>query len=211
MRITNPVEQTIIAYDQIASTYSNAWFGHPSIELLDPFIERIGQRKLILDAACGPGRDTCYFMNQEITAIGIDMSKGMIIEARSRVPNGKFVQMDIRHLAFPQNCFGGIWACAVLVHIPPSEITLVLKSFYRTLENGGILFIAFHESQNSLLPEEKVSEDGRYFVAYPEQTIRQELLNSGFISITTQRQISHRSTYGNVEIAIHWLDIWARK
>jgi trans-aconitate methyltransferase len=150
-------------------------------------------------------------MNREIPAVGIDMSKGMITEAHSHVPTGMFVQMDIRHLAFPQGCFGGIWACAVLVHIPPYEIAPTLKSFYRVLENEGILFIAIHESQNSSLPEERISEDGRYFVSYSEQTIRQELLNSGFTSITTKRQVSFHSTYGNMENAIHWLNILTRK
>jgi ubiquinone/menaquinone biosynthesis C-methylase UbiE len=211
MQIANPVQQTIEAYDRIAATYSNAWFDHPPVEMLNNFIGQVGGRKLILDAACGSGRDTNYFINQGIKAIGVDMSRGMLVEASSRVPSGEFVQMDIRHMAFPNNCFGGVWACAVLVHIPPGEICFTLRSFYRVLGVGGVLFVALHETTDSTPSIERISEDNRYFVAYSEQTIRRGLGDSGFNTVEIQRQVSYKSIYGNVKNAVRWLNILATK
>lgn len=211
MNRTNAVEQTILAYDRIASTYANAWFDRPPLELLSDFINHVERTHSILDAACGPGRDTNFFLKQGLATVGIDISAGMLAEARARVPEGVFAQMDIRHMAFPKNCFGGIWACAVFVHIPPDEIASTLRSFYTVLANKGILFVALHEAVNSESACERISEDGRYFVAYSEKQISDELFHSGFNSMTTKRQISHQSIYGKLDNAVHWLNIWAQK
>lgn len=205
------IEQTIDAYNHIATAYSDSWFNLPPTSLLDKFIYLIKKDDLVMDAACGPGRDTKYFMDHDIKALGIDMSSNMLAEATTRVPEGDFVQMDVRHLAFPKEYFGGVWACAVLVHIPPDEIKTTLRSFNRVLKKGGILFLAFHEVENSKPLNERISEDGRYFVAYSENKMKEELLYSGFSEIITQRQVSYKSTYGDVANAIHWLNIWSQK
>ena len=46
--------------------------------------------------------------------LGIDLSSGMLNEARRRVPNTIFRKMDLRSPQFPPNSIGGIWACASL-------------------------------------------------------------------------------------------------
>lgn len=203
------VNETVYVYNRIANEYSNAWFDHPPTELLDKFIEHLGKNQLVLDAACGSGRDTQYFLDKNIRSVGVDLSKGMLKEARIRVPDGNFIQMDVRHLAFAYNCFDGVWASAILVHIPPNNLTSVLKSIYKILNDRGLLFLAVHEvsTQNT---KERIDSDGRYFVAYSENTMLNALHETGFVGEIIQHNISHRSIYGNAPV-VNWLNIWARR
>jgi ubiquinone/menaquinone biosynthesis C-methylase UbiE/diadenosine tetraphosphate (Ap4A) HIT family hydrolase len=203
------VQQTIVAYNRMASAFSETWFEHPPTNLLDRFIELLPDDQMVLDAACGPGRDTRYLLSKDIATVGVDLSIGMLNEARTRVPEGTFYQMDIRHLSFPANHFSGIWACAALVHIPEHEIPLALSCFHRVLKPGGVLFLALHESDPSM-EKERIAPDGRYFTDYSEAEMRQWLKQVGLNIEEIQRQVSHRGTHSEA-ITVHWLNLWARK
>ena len=41
------------------------------------------------------------------------------------------------------NEFGGIWACASLLHIPSYELVAVLENCYNALKEGSIMYCSF--------------------------------------------------------------------
>ncbi|WP_066415432.1 class I SAM-dependent methyltransferase [Halorubrum aethiopicum] len=96
----------------------------------------------ILDAGCGPGRDTEYFHTNGYDPIGIDISRPMIERARRTRP-GIYQQMDIRHLAFDTDRFDGVWCPASIYFLPPVEMEAALREFRRVLTQGGVLHVGF--------------------------------------------------------------------
>jgi len=137
-------DPTIATYDRIASTFAERTFDTISPELAErraafarAIVERAPPNRFrILDAGCGPGRDSKWFHEQGFQVIGVDLSEGMLAEARRRVPGVDFQRADLRHLDFPPSSFDGIWCCAALLHLSRSEVPDVLASFRRLLGHG---------------------------------------------------------------------------
>jgi SAM-dependent methyltransferase len=95
----DPLRGTIEEYDKIAKAYADTWFGSHSIDqFLSIFLKQIDVNRPILDAGCGPGREVQYFSSRNLDCVGIDLSAGLINEARNRVPGGVFRLMDIATL-----------------------------------------------------------------------------------------------------------------
>src|ERR1700731_764955 len=95
------VRRTIKAYDEIAATYAATWFDDPVMEpLLGRFYRLLEVPRTVLDAGCGPGRDVLALNNRGCDVVGIDLSLGMVAQARNRVRDQVFRGMDMRSLRF---------------------------------------------------------------------------------------------------------------
>ncbi|HUX87832.1 MAG TPA: bifunctional class I SAM-dependent methyltransferase/NUDIX hydrolase [Chloroflexota bacterium] len=150
-------DPTIATYDRIAPAFADCTYGIS----LDPAREMFGQRiRLnaraerfrILDAGCGPGRDCKWFFERGFQVCGIDLSAGMLAEARRRVPNVEFHIADLRQLDFPDGHFDGIWCCASLLHLPLDDWPGVLASFNQLLGHG-YLYLAVKQGEGEEVVE----------------------------------------------------------
>jgi SAM-dependent methyltransferase len=135
------VSDTIRTYDRIAPAYAERNFNLAFDVEREEFARAIignapAERFRILDAGCGPGRDSKWFHERGFQVIGVDLSQGMLAEARRRVPAVDFRQADLRGLDFPDGYFDGIWCCASLLHLPRADVPAVLASFNRLLGHG---------------------------------------------------------------------------
>jgi ubiquinone/menaquinone biosynthesis C-methylase UbiE len=196
----------------MASYYTQTWFDSPMIAALNRFIKLLpNNNNRVLDVACGSGRDSSYLAKEGLEIVGIDLSTGMINEARARVPKVDFHVMDMRDLQFRANYFGGIWACAALVHIPPQEIPRVLQSFHHVMSDQAALFIAVQEKMPEIGRNNPIiAEDGRYFAFFSEVEMVDWLKGAEFELIDIQRQFTTQNTY-HLPITVNWLHLWARK
>jgi ubiquinone/menaquinone biosynthesis C-methylase UbiE len=133
---------TISTYDRTAHKYAERhWdFRRWSRQYKD-FMALMKGRK-ILDAGCGPGRDSKYFLSKGYAVLGTDKSKGMIEEAKIRVPEGRFRKADLLRLKLKRHSFDGIWCCASLLHIKKTAAPRIISSFQRILKSGGVLFMS---------------------------------------------------------------------
>lgn len=101
----------------------------------------------ILDAGCGPGRDSLIFAQQGFTVQAIDLSDAMLAEARQRTqgrPGAEritFTRMDMRHLALLDASCAGTWVSASFLHIPKKESRAVLAELVRVLAPDGPLMM----------------------------------------------------------------------
>jgi SAM-dependent methyltransferase len=86
-------------YDKLAKFYDQIMGDNVAItnEIKNIISERKLDPKEIIDLACGTGTTLSVFPNY-INKMGIDNSKKMIEEARSKVPNGHFIIQDIREI-----------------------------------------------------------------------------------------------------------------
>ncbi len=139
--IDGSVDETIQTYDRIAVQFAERNFAAPLDAERDSFARAVvGNAPVelfrILDAGCGPGRDSKWFNERGFQTIGVDGSAGMLAEARRRVPGVDFRQADLRSLTFPDGFFDGIWCCASLLHLRRTDVPGVLTSFNRLLGHG---------------------------------------------------------------------------
>jgi len=123
----------------------------------------------ILDAGCGPGRDSKAFRDLGFDVYAMDASEAMVEHCRTiiddRVTLASFQEYTT------ELKFDGIWACASLLHLEPEELKSVITKFAGFLKPGGVFFMSFKYGTEDYV------KDGRYFNCQTEESIA-ELLNS---------------------------------
>jgi uncharacterized protein len=144
-------ERVRASYDAVATTYAD----HLVDELLDgqPFetwlLDRVAAHAAggpVVEAGCGPGHVTAYLADAGVDATGIDMSPGMVAEARRRFPDGSYEVGDLRRLMRPTTAAG--WSAVLgwysLIHLAASELPDAVSALSRPLAPGGWLVLALH-------------------------------------------------------------------
>lgn len=139
------------SYDRVAGEYAARIFDELKAkpldrELLDRLAERVrrqGHGK-VCDLGCGPGQVARYLHERGVPVVGVDLSEGMLAEARRLNPGIEFVQGDMRALAVPDGVWAGIAAFYSLIHIPRDQMVATLGELRRVLRPGGWLLLSFH-------------------------------------------------------------------
>ena len=85
-------------YNRIADEYARRIYGeldHKPFdqEMLQDFAEKVRGSGLVCDLGCGPGHVARYLHNLEINVLGIDLSEGMIEQARKLNPDIEFLRV----------------------------------------------------------------------------------------------------------------------
>ena len=93
----------------------------------------------ILDLGCGPGRDLKTFTELGHTAIGLDGAPHFVAMAREH-SGCEVWQQNLLALDLPAARFDGVFANAVLFHVPSANLPSVLRALHATLKPGGVLF-----------------------------------------------------------------------
>jgi SAM-dependent methyltransferase len=199
------VMRTIRSYDECAKKYCKFHFNESFENRLKTFIRYLPKETRVLDVGCGCGRDTKYLIDHGVDTIGIDLSKKVIEEARSYVPNATFLKMDMRNLNFESSKFGGILAMASILHTPRSQVPELFADFRRILRDNGILFVnvMVGSGEKIIIKSAAVEEMGpRFFTFYTCDELCDLLIQSNF-------SVEHHfvDKYLNAD----WLNIYARK
>lgn len=173
--------KTIAVYDTFAQDYARKIADYAPLPEREKFLQLVRKGNKILDAGCGPGRDSHYFSSQGLRVVGVDLSTKLLEIARKIAPQVEFFKQDLRHLNFPPESFTGIWACASLLHLQRVEILPVLKGFYELLSSNGILFIMVKSGKGEADVKEKLSNNlSRHFTYYEIEELKQLILKAQF-------------------------------
>ena len=137
------------SYDRVAADYTariaDELAGKPlDRALLQAFAEQVGALGPICDLGCGPGHVAAFLAAAGIAVEGMDLSSGMIEQARQRYPTLAFRQGDMRSLAMPDATFGGLTAFYSIIHLAPSELVPTFQEWWRVLRPAGRVLVAFH-------------------------------------------------------------------
>ena len=131
----------------------------------------------LLDLGCGPGRDLKTFADLGHTAIGLE---GLAqFAAMAREHSGCTVwQQNLLAMDLPAQHFDGVFANAVLFHVPARELPRVLRELHATLKPGGVLF-----SSNPRGDGQEGWNGGRYGVFHDLAAWRAFMLAAGFAEL----------------------------
>ena len=140
---------TRATYDRVAAEYAARIAGELAGKpleraLLACFAEQVDGMGMVADMGCGPGHVAVYLDTLSVPMIGIDLSPEMVTVAQQRAPNIAFEQGSMLALVTPDAAWGGIVAFYSIIHLPPEARPQALAEFYRALQPGGLLFLAFH-------------------------------------------------------------------
>lgn len=187
----DPYQRTRRTYDEVAGEYAGR-AGTPWPELneqVSAFMVRLPERPRVLDAGCGPGRDTRLLRGRGARVLGLDISFGMI---RSQSLPGA-VLGDMRALPVRTNAMDGVWCHAALLHIPRADVPGVLAEFARVTHPGGALHLAVSEGDGEGWDSERYGEGRpRWYVHHREGVLRDLLAAAGWHVVDVSRLRHHR-------------------
>jgi ubiquinone/menaquinone biosynthesis C-methylase UbiE len=200
-------------YDQIAAKYTRHIFDelrHKPLdrELLDRFAAEIRGRGEMCDMGCGPGHVARYLRDAGLSVFGLDLSPGMLEQARKLNPDIPFRQGNMLCLDIPDGSLAGIAAFYATVNLPTESLPLVFREMERVLRPGGLLLLAFHAGDEIVhvdeLWDQQVLMD---FLFLQPPKIKLCLEAEGFVV----EEIIEREPYPEVEYQSRRAYIFARK
>ncbi|MFM2041501.1 MAG: hypothetical protein RLY86_77 [Pseudomonadota bacterium] len=177
-----PFPSSLPHYDAHAAEYANALASHDVGEARERLLALLPPAAAILDLGCGPGRDLIAFRQAGHEAIGLEGSPALAEIARA-ASGAEVWTGDLRHTALPPVRFDGVWAQAVLFHVPTAALGNLLTALAGTLRPGGILYACDPTGGN----EEGWVGD-RYLAFRRPQTIQAIMRRAGFTLIETWRR-----------------------
>ncbi len=93
---------------------------------LDRFTARLKPDDAVLDVGCGSGRPMAAALQERgFRVTGVDASANLIAHATADLPDGRFVQADMRTLELGQT-FGGVLAWHSLFHLSAADQRIAL-------------------------------------------------------------------------------------
>jgi uncharacterized protein (DUF952 family)/ubiquinone/menaquinone biosynthesis C-methylase UbiE len=137
------------SYDRVAEEYAqriNNELEHKPFDrqLLDAFAAQVREQGPVADLGCGPGMVASYLRERGVSVFGIDLSPRMVRCAGAMHPDVEFRTGDFTQLDAADGTWAGIVALYSLVHLAHDQVQPTLREFYRVLQPGGLLLLAFH-------------------------------------------------------------------
>ncbi len=201
------------SYDRVAEEYTRRIadeLQHKPLdrELLDRFAKQTRGRGDVCDMGCGPGHVARYLRDAGVSVFGLDLSPGMLEQARKLNPDIPFREGNMLSLDIPDGTLAGVTAFYAIVNIPRQSLPVVFREIWRVLQSRGLLLLAFHIGNEVLHEEElwgqKISMD---FLLFQPSEIRLDLEKAGF----NIEEIVEREPYPDVEYPSRRAYIFARK
>ena len=157
-------KQTIEFYNTNAQKYSSYSYEHEKGELYQKFLNYLPEKASILDAGCGAGWDTKFFLKNGYTVTALDASV-KLLEVIETHKNLEKIESDFLNFK-SKIIFDGIWASFSLQHLPKSDFKPALKLLKNSLSETGFFYIGIHEGNKEIR-----DTLGRYYSYYGESEI----------------------------------------
>ena len=170
---------TVGHYNAVADDFREGTWGHDVSQNIAALLRHIeGNAPFqILDFGCGPGRDLKTFTAMGHIAVGLDGSERFAQMAREET-GCEVLQQNFLELDLPARRFDGIFANAVLFHVPRQELPRVLRQLHEALKPRGVLFSSNPRGEN------EEGWNGSRYGSYHDLKNWRELLNgAGFVEL----------------------------
>jgi ubiquinone/menaquinone biosynthesis C-methylase UbiE len=144
------------SYDTVADEYARNIFSELDNkpldrELLTRFADAVRGKGTICDMGCGPGHIARYLRDtrsaggsDRLDVFGLDLSPGMLEQARRLNPDISFRHGNMLALDLPDASLAGITAFYAIVNLAKESLPQVFREMARVLKSGGLLLLSFH-------------------------------------------------------------------
>jgi len=162
---------TINFYDKNAEAYAALTVKADMSRAYEKFLAYLPHGAKVLDAGCGSGRDSLFFMRQGYRVTMLDASAAMC-RCAEKLTGQKALHKTFAEINFDKQ-FDGIWANASLLHVPEQELEKVLKILHRALKDDGVLYASWKYG-------EAERRDGeRFYCDMTEEKLKKLLRRTG--------------------------------
>ncbi len=141
--------RVVASYDVAAATYADRVIDELEHLLLDRWLlERVAALaggRPVLDVGCGPGHIANHLQLAGADVTALDLSPGMVAQARELFPSLRVSAGDQRDLMRPPAApgWGAITSWFSLVHSAESELAPTITGFARVLDHDGWLAVGY--------------------------------------------------------------------
>jgi SAM-dependent methyltransferase len=132
---------SISYYDKNSIDFYHRTINADMNDLYQKFLKYFLKGSRILDAGCGVGRDSKFFLSKGYDVVPFDGSLEMVKMA-SNLLGKNALHMLFQDINFSSE-FDAIWANASLLHIPYENLREIIRGFHRSLLPSGILYASF--------------------------------------------------------------------
>lgn len=172
--------RTLAHYNQRAQEFWEGTRGHDVRQNIDALLAAIDAPPpfKLLDFGCGPGRDLKAFRDLGHRATGLEGSPALARMART-YSGCPVLEQNFLDLDLPAAQYDGVFANAVLFHIPRQELPRVLRDLHAALKPNGVLF-----SSNPRGTGEEGWNGDRYGVFLDWEAWRSLMVAVGFLELS---------------------------
>jgi ubiquinone/menaquinone biosynthesis C-methylase UbiE len=202
------------SYDAVAEEYAKHFLHELESKpfdrkMLDWLAERVPKGGTVCDLGCGPGQIARYLSEHGVDVCGIDVSPGMVKQARSLHPQIPFNTGDMLGLnQLADGAFGGIAAFYAIVNLPPASLPRAFSEMFRVLQPAGELLLAFHVGTEIHHRDEWWDQPVEIdFYFFESAEIKSMLTEAGF-DVT---EVMERDPYSDTEYPSRRAYVFARK
>ncbi len=149
-------DEVRLAYDTIAADYAATFPGTEpehalELAMVDDFAARLHAAggTHVLDAGCGTGRMSRHLVDRGCSVVGLDLSPGMLEQARRAGPDLEVHEGSLLDLPFADGGFDGVLLWYSVIHLTDAELPAALAEAARVLRPGGLVLVASQKGAGS--------------------------------------------------------------
>ena len=202
---TQLVLQTIDAYERSAKECVARWSRrrHRRPPLLAEWLQYLPAGARLLDLGCGGGQDAGDLGRRGHRVVGLDRTSALLLLGRHRHPSLPLVRADLRDLPFQAMSFDGLWAAAVLMHLPKPDARRILADLCKLVRPGGLFAATVTYGVKSRLVTAGWVP-GRYFARWKKDELARAVCRAGW-TILELEVVTNRERKGR------WLNLLAQR
>jgi len=172
--------RTLSHYNEHAHAYWEGTRDHDVSQNVDALVQSIEVPPPfeLLDLGCGPGRDLKTFTALGHRATGLEGSAQLAALARTN-SGCDVLEQNFLALELPSSHFDGVFANAVLFHVPTQELPRIPRELHATLKPGGVMFTSNPRGEG-----QEGWNGNRYGAYHDWQTWRDFVCAAGFVELS---------------------------
>lgn len=137
---------SVAAYDDHAREYQEALRLRRPVADVRRFADRADRGVLVLDGGCGPANDLRLLRDAGVHPVGVDLSLGVLREARMLLPRHPLVRAALHELPFRSRSFGGLWLSGAFTHLPRTAWRPTFEHLLTLVDHGPVYLSCYRST-----------------------------------------------------------------